>query len=455
MTATDTIRLLGDTLEAFRPGYDQLDAYLAGAQPGALGYIAPEVAATVGARLKAVIVNYPRLVLSAIEERLDVAGFRLGVDAAADADLWNIWQANGMDFGSQQGHFEALAYGRCPVIVWAGVDRSTPRITVESARQVAVAYTPGTRTATAAVKLWTEGGYARAVLFTPDAITAHRSRARVVEYGSVPPPDGWVTDGPAVDNRLGVVPVVELRNRGRLLGPVESELVDVLPITDAIAKLLTDMMVSSEFHAMPRRWATGIGLVEDEAGAVVDNFDAAAGRLWRSEEHDTRFGQFPEAGLEGYVRGVELLTQQLATVSSLPAHYLNSLTGQLPSAESLRSAEASLIARVKRKQTAFGDAWEQVARLVWLVRDGRLPDGADRLETVWADPESRTDAAAADAALKRSDLGVPWEQLMADLGYTPSQIVAMRTMRRTEALDGQGIDLRQLAAPVGTDDNAA
>jgi len=444
-TDNDLIHMMNERLEQSRPGYDRIDTYLSNVPIGPLGFVAPELRVQVAGRVQAVVVNYARLVIGAIEERLDVTGFRLAANPASD--LWRVWQANGMDLGSQQGHFEALAFGRCPVVVWAGTDPATPRITVESPRQMVVDYHPGTRTPTLALKRWTEDGYARAVLFTPERIVQYRSRARVIDIYTVPV-DGWVAQS-TVDNRLGVVPVVELVNRPRLIGGGESELVDVLPIADAIAKLATDLMVSSEFSSMPRRWVSGLQLPENDVGEpdTAAAFDAVAGRVWMSEEPETKFGQFPEATLTGYVAGIEMLTQQLASVSALPAHYLNNLTGQLPSAESLRSAEASLIARVRRKQTGFGDGWERVARLVWLVRDGRLPEGADALETIWSDPESRTDAAAADAALKRSQLGVPWSQLMADLGYTPAQVEAMRTQRRQDALDGQGFDLTRLLDP--------
>lgn len=436
--STVIIKTLGDELEMLRPIYDKLDTYLEGRQVGALGFIAPEVREAVGNRLKPVIVNHSRLVLTATEERLDVIGFRLGADSVGDADLWNIWQANGMDLQSQQAHLEALLYGRCVVVVWAGADRATPRITVESARQCIVKYAPGSRTATAALKLWTEDGYGRAIVFGTDAITTYRSRSKVVEFGDVVPADGW-SQTDTIANRLGVVPVVELTNRARLLGGPESELVDVMTISDAISKLASDLMVSAEFTAMPRRWVTGIELPEDTSGNPDTSaaFSMTAGRTWFLEDAESKAGQFPEATLSGYVSGMETLTQQLASVTAVPAHYLNSLTGQLPSAESLRSAEASLVAKIKRKMTAFGDAWEQVARLAWLVRDGSLPAGAERLETEWADPESRTSAMEADAALKLRDLGVPWEALMLRLGFTPSQVVTMRSQKITEAIDGQ------------------
>ena len=435
-TPTEWIAKLGDRIVTDRPTFDRYDAYFEARQPGALGFIAPEVREQVGNRLAPVIVNWPRLAIGAIEERLDVQGFRLD-DDQADGRLWSWWLANNMDEGSGLAHLDALLYGRSFVSVWAGDDPAVPSIRVESARQTAIAYTPGTRERIAAVKLWREDGYGRALVFTPDEVVRARTRGKVPDGAEVPPGQGWtVTE--TIPNPLGEVPVVELRNRPRLLGKGESELVDVLPLTDAIAKLASDMMVSAEYHAMPRRWATGIELTEDEDGDVEDPFDRTAGRTWMAEDPETKFGQFAESSLDGYVAGIELLTQQLASVTSIPAHYLNSLTGQLPSAESLRAAEASLVAKVRRRQAAFSQAWEDVARLATAVVDGTFP--ATRPRVLWADAETRTVAEAADAALKRAQLGIPFATLMADLGYSPEEIDQLRRQRRAQQLDTINLD---------------
>jgi hypothetical protein len=463
----DLVKRLGDVLEAQRPGFDVLDSYIANRPAGPLGFIAPEVREQVGSRLKPVTINYPRLVVAAIEERLQIDGFRLG---DGDGGLWQLWRENGLDLDAALAHFDALTYGRAPVLVWSAGEPGSVRITVESARQVAVAYDAASREPQAAVKLWLEPaavgddaqqGYARAVLFLPDEIVRLRSKARVADVGSVPVATGWNVEE-TIPNPLGVVPVVELTNRSRVLGGGESELVDVLPIVDALDKLATDMMVSAEFAAMPRRYVTGMALPErpnEETGEPEPDtaaaFNLTAMRTWFIEDEQVKVGQFPEAGLEGFVRGIETLTQQLASVSALPAHYLNNLTGQLPSAESLRSAEASLVAKVRRKMQSFGAGWGRVARLALLVRDGTLPAGADGLEVVWRDPESRTDAMAADAALKRAQLGIPLPTLWADLGYTPAQVADMQRQRATDAIVSQGVDLTLLQRAAQADGNAA
>jgi len=121
------------------------------------------------------------------------------------------------------------------------------------------------------------------------------------------------------------------------------------------------------------------------------------------------------------------------------------LHGDQPaSADAIRSAEASLVARSYERQRTFGQSWDDVARLVVAVRDGADPAGVE-VATVWANPETRTPAQAADAAAKLSGIGVPLETLLADLlGYTPSQIERIRAARRGEALDASGVDLAAL-----------
>jgi hypothetical protein len=133
--------------------------------------------------------------------------------------------------------------------------------------------------------------------------------------------------------------------------------------------------------------------------------------------------------------------QTLCSLSAVPAHYVlsNAATGGPSSAESIRSAESSLVAKVKRRMIGFGQAWEEAMRLALAVERGDVPTSAEAMETVWANPEVRNDAQAADAAQKKKDLGVPFRQLAEDLGYSPVQVERMLAERQA---DGLGLDAR-------------
>lgn len=67
----------------------------------------------------------------------------LGGEAAADRELWHIWQANRLDLHAEQAHVDALALGRSYAIVGSNErDSSTPLVTVESPLEVHVDLDP-------------------------------------------------------------------------------------------------------------------------------------------------------------------------------------------------------------------------------------------------------------------------------------------------------------------------
>lgn len=437
----DLLKNLSDKLDASGGTLARLDTYYSGTQPTA--FLSKEAREALGDRLKVLAVNFPRLAVHALAERLQVSGFRRAGSEAPDSALWADWRRNRMEDAAAQAHVDALVYGRSFVMVWAGP--RGPLVTVESARQVAVIRDPATREVTAALKRWVSGGKGHAVLYEPDRITRYTSAANVEDPAAMPA-TSW-EHAETIPNPLGVVPVVPIVNRGRLL-EVDgvSEMDDLLDLSDALNKLLADMMVTSEFYARPRRWASGLEILEDDDGNPVKPFSAALDDIWQSEAPETKFGQFDAARLDGYADAVALITQQIGALSTLPPHYLGLNGDQPPSADAIRSAEASLVSRCYQLQRTFGQAWADVARLIIAVREGVDPLAID-LDVVWGNPETRTPAQAADAAAKLVSVGVPLAIVLEDqMGYTPAQIDRVRTAQRSQALDGAGVDLAGLIA---------
>ena len=133
-------------------------------------------------------------------------------------------------------------------------------------------------------------------------------------------------------------------------------------------------------------------------------------------------------------------------VSTLPAHYVGVFTDNPASADALRAAEASLTARAEARQATFGRCWEQVAKLMIAVRDGRDPEHLE-VRVQWADAATRSVAQEADAVVKLYLAGLlPASAALAKLGYSEDQIAEIRTTRRGEALDTAGLDLRAIAS---------
>lgn len=441
MSVLETLALLAKKLDESQHRLDRLDRYYDGRQ--GLQYGTERFRAAFDGRLSALSSNYMRLVVDSVAERLSVAGFRLAGAEEADENLWRIWQMNDLDEASQLAHTEALVHGRAFLSVWASADGS-PRIAVESARQVVVQHDPATRQRTAALKVWRAEGYAFATVYLPDEIHRFRSTTKVADGV---PATSWERRDEVIANPLGVVPVVPIVNRGRLLDLEHgaSELDPVMPMQDLLNRALADLVVASEFHSLPRRWATGMEIeVDPETNQPREPFDQGVGRLWISEDPATKFGQFPEADLTGLLATVEMCVQHIGSLSATPPHYLLPNKGGPASAESIKSSEASLVAKVRRRQLSFGASWEEGMRLALAVQLGAVPAGAQSMETVWADPESRSLAQSADSALKRKEVGVPLPQLWADLGYSPVQVARFREMIREQAMDAAMIDLQGL-----------
>jgi hypothetical protein len=450
-TVAEVTDLLSRRLDDAGPRLSRLDRYYEGTAPLALAAERLRTAKLSG--LAGLTTNWLRLACDALSERLEVVGFRLAGSTEASEDVWNTWEEAGGSDALALALPEALLHGRSFLTVW-GDEAGRPVVSAESAHQVAAFIDPaqrGARRVTAALKRWADpdAKLARATLYLPEAVYRLASERPFTDGMSLETVRNWQTVE-VVRNPLGVVPVVELANRQRLMGSGESELTPgVLALQDLLGHLVSSLAVGAEAYALPRRWATGVEVpVDPETGAAIDPFgDAGPGRLYVVESEQAKLGQFPAADLAALLAAIDAATAHLLSQAAVPPHLaLGAYKGQQVSAESVRAAEAGLVAKARRRQRTFAPPVEQAARLALLVRDGRLPAGAERMECVWRDPRTEAEAAQADAALKKSQVGVPWAQLMADLGYSPETVSLMRAQRRQEALDGAGVDVRALEA---------
>jgi hypothetical protein len=425
-----------------------MDSYYEGLQP--LSYMAPELLAELSDRIRQVVINWPRLVVDSLEERLDVEGFRLAGSALADKRLNQWWQANDLDEESQLGHLDALIMRRAFVIVGSRTgpdadtdddgDEDAPLITVESPLEVHAQRDPRTREVQAAVKRWsvTEGAtkVEHATLYLPDTTIWYERDG------------GAWAEADRDDHELHTVPVVPMVNRARTRNrDGVSELKDIVPLSDAACKIATDMMVSAEYHAVPRRVAFGFSEADfqDEQGRPVSAFSRVVGRMWATEKSKLDGAdvvQFPEASLGNFHDTINSLAALVASLSGLPPHFLGLTTDNPASADAIRSSETRLIKRAERKQRAFGGTWEQVMRIADRIQTGEWNPDLRGLETIWRDASTPTVAQAADAAVKLFAAGiVPRRQTREDLGYTQPQIARM------EAADEAEDPMARLAGP--------
>lgn len=456
MTPEQWLRLLEQRLVARQTAMQQMDDYYTGEHP--LPFVTRAHAEKVRNEFRDLLKdsrsNFAELVVDAVAERLKVEGFRLSAssDEAADKDSWSTWQANGMDAESQVAFVESLVKGVSYVSVWAPERAGGyASMAVEDPLQTIVAYEPGSgfRRRAAALKVWRDdvSGVDRANVYLPAGVYKFEAAGAEIGGATAAPvaakgqsfgePTGsarmsgatgsaprWkpLETGSFVSNRVGVVPIVPLRNRPRLLGEGRSELENVCRIQNQVNAFVFLLAVAGYFGAHRQRWAAGIPLYDDD-NKPLDVFDAAIDRLWASENPDARFGDFDQTSLDGYIKAIEQKVAHIAITTRTPKHYLLP-EGQEPSGDAIKSAEAGLVKKVQARQLTFGEGLEEALRLARRF-EGKGDTPSDS-EVVWADPQIRTEAEVTDATLKKfQGRLITWEQACRDMGYSPQAIARM------------------------------
>jgi hypothetical protein len=220
---------------------------------------------------------------------------------------------------------------------------------------------------------------------------------------------------------------VPFQNNPTLLSGGQSDIAKVIPVQDAVNKLWTDLIVASEYQGFRQRWATGIEIPTDpETGQpLTETFLSSVSRMWTVADEGAKFGEFGQIDLSPYVKAIEMAIQHIAAQTRTPPHYLLGQSGAFPSGESLKATETGLTAKVRRKMTLFGESWEEAMRLAFRLMGDEAKGNELNAETVWQDPESKSEAEITDAALKQRALGVPFEMVWETLGYSQEEIKRM------------------------------
>lgn len=417
-----TFMRLRQLLLVDQPGLVSLDAYYEGMQRvEQLGMAVPPAL-----RKFLTIVNWPRVTVDALEERIDLEGFRLPNEDDRDDDLWRVWQANGLDEESQLAHLDALVFGRSYLCVGANEqDANTPIVTVESPLEMVANRDPRTRAISAALRMHQR----------PAAMGQ-----RAEEFGTLYLPDEtiwleltedtgfiWAEIDRNVHN-MGVVPVVPLVNRTRTARRSGvSEMADVIPLTDAAARALTNAQLATEAMGVPQRWVLGAkpSDFQDVDGNFKTQWETYFSSVWALMNDQAKVGQFEAANLSNFTNIVEHYAGLVSSVSGLPVRYFGQNTANPPSEGSINADESRLIKRAERRERAWGGSWEAGMRLVRRIQEGEWNPALASMETMWRDPSTPTRAQTADAVMKLASTQVggipilPLEMAREEIGWSP------------------------------------
>lgn len=379
------------------------------------------------------VVNWPRTAVDSIEERIDKKSLILPGTETADPGLEEGWEVNNLDSEASLVHLDAFIYGRGAVSVGANEDDpGHPLISIESPREVTFKVDTRKRRVVAALRLYgvtlIEPEPQLATLYLRDVtVWLEKSEGRWVETDRDP-------------HRLGRVPMIPFLNRprsGRRVG--ESEMSDVVPLTDSAARAITNLQIAIETHSVPQKWVLGMskGDFVDADGNPIPAWQSYFSAIWanRGKPSEIAVGQFTASDLSNFHNTINHYAGLVAGVTGLPMRYLGQNTANPPSADGIRADEARLVKRAERKMQTFGDQWGRVLAYYLRIRDGEWVDG-NRIKVEWHDAATPTVAARADAVAKMKALGIysregSWDEL----GWSEARKSRERAYFDAEALD--------------------
>lgn len=379
------------------------------------------------------VANWLPLIPQVVGQNLYNEGYRNATEAAsAEAEpaeggfspseqAWEAWLANGMDARQSAVHKGALTYGYHYVLVLKG--DPLPVIRPVSALNMTAVYGDDDDWPLLAMhwrKARHEGKLVRKLdIYDDVSITTWVGKLDATEAKEFEQVE-------VAAHGMGVCPVVRFRNEWEDSDdePIRGEVEPYISIQDRLNETTLDLLVAQQYGAFIQKWVTGLSVPEDEREEIADGvpnpnygkpiepFQSAVDRIFIAQDPDTKFGNFEQTDLAGYLASLEAGIRHLSALAQIPPHYLLGAVANL-SAEALAAAEAGLSRKVAERKSLFGVSWAQVLRLA-CVASGVEPDLTATV--VWRDMESRALASTVDAFGKLAQmLGVPpealWEKL--------------------------------------------
>jgi hypothetical protein len=206
---------------------------------------------------------------------------------------------------------------------------------------------------------------------------------------------------------------------------------DVISVTDAAARNITNAQVAQETHAVPQRGVLGAskGDFVDQNGKQLTVWEAYFGAVWALANPNAKTFQFDASDMSNFERMMDLYARLASGVSGLPPNYFGLAADDAASADAIRSRESRLVKIAERDQVALGNGDEETLRIASRLATGDWNPALVELETLWYDAGTPTVAQRADAVVKMFTATdgagralLPREMAMEELGWSPAKI---------------------------------
>lgn len=359
-------------------------------------------------------------------------------DGNSDTDAWRWWQQNRFDTrqkllyrGAASSAWGYLMVGRHPYLPGTDGDIDRPMISVEHPREVYVETDPGTGERKAAIKLRYDAiaKQWRAVVMLPDGVGGGVVYRYVTEAGTGSPDraPAWsarvwtVFDDQESILPVPAVPLACIPDLGEDPMPLFAPGIDV---QDRMNMDTLNLMSSSRYTGFKQKWVTGHKfrkIIDRLTGQEVpeSTFRPGPDNVWASEGENTRFGEFNQIDVTGFLATHASDIRDFLTLTSTPVYYHAPQLVNIAT-DTVVALDIMHVSMVREFMLNADETLEETMALCALVA------GVERdytfSEIRWADPRNVNPAVLADAATKKQAIGYPLPILAEDLGESPQRI---------------------------------
>lgn len=345
------------------------------------------------------IINVPGMAVTepTIRQRLK-AFYRIGDSTRPDGALAEAWEYNNLASEAPLLAQEKKVFGRSFVTVGANdADEGHPLIRVEDPRQIGFTVDARRRVLSEVLRLYRDDSTraTHATLMLPDT-TVYVVRGR----------NGWTVED-RDNHRLGVVPAVlclHRRRGGQWSG--RTEMADIIPMTDAIARMVTNMGVGAEAHALPSYAITGAAKSDfvDRDGKQIPVWESYMTAIKAVTNEGAKVWQINAGDLKNFTDAVNNMLAWCAAMLGLPTRYAGQQSVNPAAEGAIRADESRLVGRVEAMNRTDGDEWAWAMALEERFRTGDWGT-PNSIRALYHDPATLTTSQTADAAVKMRQVG--------------------------------------------------
>jgi hypothetical protein len=452
------VRWIDEQIQSRREGYDTYWGYYRGHQDVKL---TERLATFMGQHKDQKFRdNFCEVVVDTLVDRLIVTGF-ISADDTVDDFTQKVWRDNRMDYHQTVVHTEAVMLGDSYVLVDWDTEQERPRFTTQPAGMIIPHYGEDSRAIDWASRKWVETlGFGSAAkmqtrlnLYYPDRTEKYLSQGNRWTEFKEPGDESWPLLWLTKDNQPLGQPMIHFANKPLTDNFGVSELINVVPVQDLLNKTLVDLAMGNDGAAFGRWW--GLDLAGADASIKVT--PGSISTFNSTEPGMGKLGAWDPPSVDGMLKTIELLIQHVAAITRTPQYLFQTMT-TAPSGESLKVAESGLVDKAQRRQTNFGNNWEDAMDLARRVQDrfGQSVSGAEdaTIETVWKDAERRNEAQIREDLAFKLESGVPVEQIWREMGYSSKEIDAFQVSKLADETRRGNVGAALLAQfNGGTEDN--